>query len=54
MVSLSVLRLPQLLMWQHVEWWAGQLILAESGWAVLDAVRMSACECGIPAIFLCR
>ena len=25
--------------------------LAESGWAVLDAVRMSACECGIPAIF---
>lgn len=25
--------------------------LAESGWAVLDAVRMSATECGIPAIF---
>ncbi|CAM4383885.1 hypothetical protein [Acinetobacter pragensis] len=25
--------------------------LAESGWTVLDAVRMSACECGIPAIF---
>lgn len=26
--------------------------LAESGWAVLDAVRMSACRCGIPAIFM--
>lgn len=25
--------------------------LAESGFAVLDAIRMSACECGIPAIF---
>lgn len=25
--------------------------LAESGWAVLDALRMSACEYGIPAIF---
>lgn len=25
--------------------------LAESGWAVLDAIRMSCCECGIPAIF---
>lgn len=25
--------------------------LAESGWAVLDAIRMSCCVCGIPAIF---
>jgi putative transposase len=25
--------------------------LAESGWAVLDAIRMSACESGVPAIF---
>lgn len=25
--------------------------LAESSWAVLDAIRMSACDCGIPAIF---
>lgn len=25
--------------------------LAESGWAVLDAIRMSACEHGIPALF---
>lgn len=24
--------------------------LAESGWAVLDAIRMAACDCGIPAL----
>ncbi|MDC5138046.1 DDE-type integrase/transposase/recombinase, partial [Acinetobacter baumannii] len=27
------------------------IALSESSWAVLDAIRMSATECGIPAIF---